>query len=226
MRTLLLLSLTATIFAATPPTVKTAEPIEISRLNDCIQLRFLDRKAFGINRIGSMPGQGSVYPMAVLWGELGKPLVVKISSAQNAGFLAHGTRIFQPENPTEQAVIDQLRQKDLEVVVYLVGRQSLAEPVTPTPRAGLQGPAAITLHSDTKLPDQVAIFSAGRTALATIGQDQGYDAKQGEWTVAMRPLRASNQGCIQCHTSVTSAPKLGDALGVVMYVYRPVTVSN
>jgi hypothetical protein len=151
MRTVLLLSITATLFAATPPSIKTAEPTEISRLNDCIQLRFLDRKAFGINRIGSMPGQ-SVYPMPVTRVEFGTHLTVKISAPQNNELVAHGTRIFQPENPAEQSVVHQVRQKGLEVAVYLVGRQALAEPAPPTPRAGLQGPAAITLHSDTKLP--------------------------------------------------------------------------
>jgi hypothetical protein len=191
---LLLLSISATLFAATPLTIKTAEPIEISRLNDCIQRRFLDRKAFGMMRIS--PSQ------------------------------FHGRGIFQPENPTEQAVVDQLRQKGIEVAVYLVGRGALSDPALPTRRAGLQGPAAITLLADTQLPDQAAIFSEGRAALATIGQGQEYDTKSGEWTVAMRPLRASNQGCIHCHASVTAAPKLGDALGVAMYVYRQITVSN
>jgi hypothetical protein len=194
MRMLLLLSLSATLFGATPLTIKTTEPVEISRLNDCIQRRFLDRKAFGMMRIS--PSQ------------------------------FHGRGIFQPENPTEQAVVDQLRQKGIELAVYLVGRGALADPVLPMRRAGLQGPAAITLLADTRLPDQTAIFSEGRTALATIGQDQGYDVKNGDWTVAMRPLRASNQTCIGCHTAVDSAPKLGDALGVVIYVYRQVMVGN
>jgi hypothetical protein len=56
--------------------------------------------------------------------------------------------------------------------------------------------------------------------LATIGQSPGFDVKRGEWDVATRALRASNQGCIQCHTYGREEPKLGDALGVVIYVYR------
>jgi hypothetical protein len=192
MQTITLLSLTATLAtvlsAATPPTIKIIEPSEIARLNDCIQIRFLDRKAFGFGRIA--PSQ------------------------------FHGMRIFQAENPTEQAVVAQLRQKGLEVAVYLVGRQALTAAVFPTPRTGLQGPASITLLGDSRLPDQASLLAEGKTALAEIGQGPGYETRKGDWTVAIRPLRASNQTCIQCHTYGEFAPKMGDALGVAMYVYR------
>jgi hypothetical protein len=180
--------------AATPPTIRTAEPAEISRLNDCIQIRFLERKAFGMMRIA--PSQ------------------------------FHGMRIFRPENPTEQAVVDRLRQQGLEVAVYLVGRQALTESAYPILRAGLQGPASITLLRDSHLPDEAFLLAEGKTALAAIAQGPGYKTKKGDWTVAIRPLRASDQTCIQCHTSAGSAPKLGDAVGVAMYVYRQITVSS
>jgi hypothetical protein len=193
MRSLALLSLTATLTlsAATRLTIKPTVPIEISRLDECIQIRFLDRTAFGINRIGAMPA-------------------------------AHfqGMRAFRPENPIEQSVVDQLRQKGLEVAAYLVGRQALAKTPASTPRSGLQGPASITLRSDTQFADEASVFSEGKTALASIGQGPGYDLKKGDWNIAIRPLRASNQTCIQCHTTVEATPKLGDALGVVMYVFR------
>jgi hypothetical protein len=35
---------------------------------------------------------------------------------------------------------------------------------------------------------------------------------------ALRPLRASNEGCVQCH--IASGVKIGDPLGVLMYVYK------
>jgi hypothetical protein len=189
MRPLALLYLTATLTlsAAAPPVIKPSTPTEISRLDECIQIRFLDRRTFGINRMG-------------------------------VG--AHGMRMFQPENPTEQSIVDQLRQKGFEVAAYLVGRQALAETPVPTSRAGLQGPASITFHSDTEFPDETFVFSEGKKALAAIGQGSGYDVKKGEWNIAIRPLRASNQTCIQCHTTVDNAPTLGEALGVVMYVFR------
>jgi hypothetical protein len=187
-------TLSAILSAAAPPTSKTAEPIEISKLNDCIQTRFVIRSPFfGLSRIG--PPQ------------------------------FHGVGMFQPEIPAEVDVVRQLWRKGFEVAVYLVGRQALDERATATPsffarRSGLQGPANITLRPDTRLPAAEALFSEGRSALASNLEDQGYNAKNGDWTLALRPLRASNQTCIQCHTAVDFAPKLGDPLGVVMYVYR------
>jgi hypothetical protein len=102
MRPLALLYLTATLTlsAATPPVFKPNTPTEISRLDECIQIRFLDRRTFGINRMGVS---------------------------------AHGMRMFQPENPTEQSIVDQLRQKGFEVAAYLVGRQALAKMPFQTP---------------------------------------------------------------------------------------------
>jgi hypothetical protein len=189
MQLLALLSLTATLTlsAATPPVIKPTVPVEISRLDECIQIRFLDRREFGINRMG-------------------------VST--------HGMRMFRPENPTEESIVDELRQKGLEVAAYLVGRQALAKMPFQTPRSRLQGPASITMREDTKFADEAFVFSEGKTALASIGQGLGYDVKKGDWTIAIRPLRASNQACIQCHTAVDNAPKLGDALGVVTYVFR------
>ena len=186
-------TLSAILPAAAPPTLKNAGPIEISKLNDCIQTRFVIRSPFfGLSRIG--PPQ------------------------------FHGVGMFQPENSVEVDVVRQLRRKGFEVAVYLVGRQAMDERATATPaffarRSGLQGPANITLRPDTRLPAADVLFTEGRTALASNLDDQGYSVKSGDWTLALRPLRASNQTCIQCHTTVDSAPKLGDALGVVMYVY-------
>lgn len=212
MRPLALLSLTATLTlpAVTPPVIKPNTPPEISRLDDYIQMRFLDRTTFGINRMGG--------PMPTTPLEPGVPFRMKVSP-RNEAFLSH-MRMFRPENPTEQSVVDQLRQKGFEVAAYLIGHQALAETPVPTPRAGLQGPVSITSRSDTQFADETFLFSEGKKALASIGQGPGYDVKKGDWNMAIRPLRASNQTCIQCHTTVDGTPKLGDALGVVMYVYR------
>jgi hypothetical protein len=187
MRIAIFLSFTV-LAAAAPLTIPKAVPNEITRLDECIQIRFLDRKAFGMSRI-ALPS-------------------------------FHGMRVFQPENPAEITVVDQLRQKGIEVVAYLVGREALSPQLFPAPRARLQGPASITLLTDTRLPIEAALFSDGKAVLASIGQGPGSDVKEGEWSVAMRPLRACNQACVQCHTTVNGAPKIGDALGVVMYVYR------
>ncbi len=190
MRPIALLTVTATLTtlsAATLPIVKTTEPVEISRLNERIQARFLDRKSFGMSRIA----------------------VPRIHD---------GLRTFIPENPAEQILVEEMKKKGLEVTAFLVGRFALIAPEFPNGRTGLQGPAFITPAA--QLPDTAPLFAEGKKALANIGDGQGYDTKSAGWTVAIRPLRASSQGCISCHTTPNSSPKIGDALGVVMYVYR------
>jgi hypothetical protein len=186
MRTIILLSLNATfLITAAPPTIKETVPSEITRLEACIQTRFLDRKAFGMSRVAILD--------------------------------PHGIRTFRPESPTEDAVVNDLRQRGFEVVAYLVGRQALGAPIVPARRAGLQGPAQVVLLPATKVPNEATLLAAGRSALS---KDSANDVKTDGWNVAIRPLRASNQGCIDCHTTIGNAPKLGDAIGVVLYVYR------
>ena len=188
-------TLTAILSAATPPVIKAAEPVEITRLNECIQVRFLDRRSFGMARVAPVRRHGNL-------------------------------RTFVPENPTERALVEQMSGKELEVAVFLVGRQALPESASGIGRAGPQGPASVTWNPDAALPEAAVLLSAGKKALKTIGEGKGYDIRSGEWTVAMRPLRASNEGCLGCHiygaaaSNGLAAPKLGEPLGVVMYVYR------
>lgn len=167
-------------------------PDPIAALNECIQTRFLDAKAFGMRRI---------LPMQY-----------------------HGLRTFQPENATEQAVVDQLRRKGHEVAFYLLGRNALTDRpqiqmIYPR-RSGLQGPAFITAVREGELPQPDTLLDNGRRALLSFAKGEGYDIPKAGWTVAMRPLRASNERCVQCHIRSNPELKIGDALGVAMYIYR------
>jgi len=132
---------------------------------------------------------------------------------------SHAFRVFEPENLVEQRIVDRLRRKGFAVAVFLVGRLALADPAASTPRAGLQGPAFVT-SPGAQLPDKAALLWEGRRALASIGEREGLDIKKGDWTIAIRPLRASSQACIGCHSFGGTPPKIGEALGVAMYVYR------
>ena len=173
------------------PATRNTEFEELSRLNECIQTRFLSRTSFGMSRI-------AVPSMAY-----------------------HGQRMFHPENPTEFGVVDQIRKKGFEFAVFLAGRSVLSSPLP----MGVQGPALVTGVRDLRqLPGSDALLPESRAALASFQSGEGYDIRMGDWTVAMRPLRASNEGCVACHTARTAQTGLhvGDALGVVMYVFRPV----
>ncbi len=193
----LVLCLTAGISGAPLhlPSARTAVPEEISELNECIQKRFLDRTAFGMRRI--LPN----------------------------GF--HGVRQFRPENPRETALLDRLQSQGYEVALYLTGRDTL----TPSDgtiefwRRAVQGPAYITqLPKPEALPAPTALLDESKFVMLSSRSGAGYDVQLGEWTVALRPLRAQNETCVQCHVAraLGSKPdiRIGDALGVVSYVYR------
>jgi hypothetical protein len=177
-------------------------PVEINQLNDCIQTRFLARTTFGMSRIVS------------------------------SGF--HGVGPFQPENPTELAVVQRLEQQHYQVALYLAGRNASTTLrqiqttagyplVIAQHRFGVQDPAFITGHqSADELPRPDTQLEDSQDALKAFENGEGYNIKRGDWNVALRPLRASNQACVDCHNNRTigSRVHLGDPLGVVMYVYR------
>ena len=168
------------------------DPDVISSLHECIQLRFLDRTAFGMRRI--LP------------------------------FGYHGIRIFQPENQTEQTVVSKLTDSGHQVVLYLAGRSvmdSVGTGVNPR-RYRVQGPAFITPGPIAQYPGSDDLLDDSRRALTSF-QTGGanFSIRKGEWTIAMRALRATNETCVQCHSSNGGARlNIGDPLGVALYVYR------
>jgi hypothetical protein len=186
--------LTASLLSGATLTTLTGDPI--APLNACIQQRFQDRNVFGMSRV--LPNR------------------------------AHGIRQFQPENPPEQKALTELRNNGYQVTLFLVGRYALDTPpgAGAMARYGLQGPAFMTAEPQ-DLPDSAELLVEGRGALAAFSTRDGYDIRKREWVVAMRPLRATNEACVQCHSvgpamfrDEAHRPKLGDALGVAMYVYR------
>jgi hypothetical protein len=174
--------------------ITTPEPNELNQLNDCIQRRFLARTTFGMNRIVS-----NQY---------------------------HGVGQFVPENAAEYAIVGQLYQDGYQVALYLAGRNVLSAP-TPNSllqpyRYAVQGPAFITPLKLEELPRPETLLEASRAALGAFDKNKTYGAIQNsDWTVALRPLRASNEACVQCHNAAGAHVKMNDVLGVAMYVYKP-----
>jgi hypothetical protein len=172
----------------------------LSGLNDCIQKRFLDTGSFGISRI--------------------LPL--------------HGVRQFRPANANERATVEDLDQNGYEVALFLAGRQILQPSDGATlggfrfidPRSGLQGPAYTThLLKTEALPKPEALLPDARSALVSFEAGNSYDVQKDGWKILMRPLRATSETCVQCHAGGAGGNnvklKVGDALGVVLYVFRP-----
>jgi hypothetical protein len=173
--------------------VPAPEPDELNGLNECIQHRFVGRTGFGMQRIVTNQ--------------------------------FHGVPQFIPENSAEQAVVNQLGQDGYQVALYLAGRNvlstrspnSLLQPY----RYAVQGPAYITRLNAEELPRPETLLEAGRAALEGFNNSTSYsDIKKGSWTVALRPLRATNETCVQCHNAAGAQVKMNDTLGVAMYVYK------
>jgi hypothetical protein len=203
------------------------EPDEIKELDRCVQKRFQDpaaisQRRFGMGRMGKrrrpspQPPDGSS----------------PIADQSRLGTHHRDVRDFKSENPAEQAVIDAFQAKGYEVIMYLAGGNILEQPPAKTQiqyRYGVQGPALITGKSMAEdSPSTRWLLAESRTALESFEIGEGYTMKRGTWTVAMRPLRAANSGCVNCHTSEVARDNdgskselaVGDAVGVAIYAYR------
>ena len=136
----------------------------------------------------------------------------------------HGIQLFQPENKTEQSVVSKLADSGYQVVLYLAGRNVMdpvGEGVNPR-RYRVQGPAFITPGQIAQYPGPDDLLDDSRRALTSFQTGAGnYSIRKGDWTVAMRALRATNESCVECHAGNGGARvDIGDPLGVALYVYR------
>jgi len=195
--------------AAELPSNRGSDAGVLRELDECIQQRFLGFSTFGVSR---------VLPQA-----------------------AHGVRQFRPVDAKERETVDRLEQQGYEVALYLAGRGILDPPATGVAlpiqpafdlmpgvlgsRREVQGPAFITrLDKPQDLPEAKALLADARAALASFDRHDGSEVQENGWKVRMRPLRATSQACVACHTSgpggANHGLKIGDALGVVLYVSR------
>ncbi len=94
----------------------------------------------------------------------------------------------------------------------------------------LVAPPLISLKSESlnrtvakdALPDWLDIYSTARGAMKSF-QDggKGFETQVGRWTVAARPLLASDARCLVCHNSMTRGKvELQQPLGGVLYAFR------
>jgi hypothetical protein len=173
-------------------------PTEITRLERCIQARFLDRKVFGMNRIGTMPAA------TIRTHHIRSPTACGYSGPESG-------RTDRGGSVAAKAA----RSCGVSCWPWDFGSAALSD----TWRA----------FRGTRIRDTACRHAAARRRGVVVRRkDRVVDdwgrswvgGEKGEWTIAMRPLRASNQSSIQCHATVGAAPKPGDALGVAIYVYR------
>jgi hypothetical protein len=151
---------------------------------------------------------------------------------------------FDPETSEEKTVVADLRRQGWTVAVYLGGRRLSRTPLSQTEWEGenqysirrtLSEPLPITSAKESEdWPKPWELQEIGRKALKASTWSDQFATSLGRWSVDARPVRATRQLCLDCHASEIGSmfpgpskgePKelaIGDALGVLMYVYsRP-----
>lgn len=150
-------------------------------------------------------------------------------------------RLFRPENAQEIAAVRALDRAGLQVVLYLAGRALLsgadapAAPAWPMLRRAMAGPLLLNRPSgldvrELDLPEPRALVGHGRQAFRQFDRAATHAFALGAWHFDARPVRASRGECLECHRGATAAagrparpaPRVGDALGVVLYATRSV----
>src|SRR5689334_9957775 len=63
---------------------------------------------------------------------------------------------------------------------------------------------------------QSAFTKAGREAWSRLAKGQKVETTSGKWLLAMRPVRANEKDCLNCHQGA----KKGDTLGVMVYAIQ------
>jgi hypothetical protein len=197
----------------------------IDALDDCIQQRFKDiDKSFGFRRI------------------------------IRAGDTPHR---FKPENTKEFSSIGELNSKKVEVALYLASRSVLGDKpddkewnqdrlasteqgVTPMSigrgtgfsRRIIKGPVLICAKDKLDMPLPSELWEQSKKAMQVFATKDSFEFTLGNWQFTARPVRASEQSCLQCHLVDSTAVlarkpneepkqlKIGDPLGVVLYAYR------
>ena len=172
----------------------------IARLDRCIQRRLHENPGFGISRLVDVP--------------------------------AHLHR-FEPESSEESKAVTTLTGSGWSVWLRLAGR-GLMEPdrTEQFNEQSIRRPIAVTdqeLPVDTPRPRDLKQI-AGR-ALALSGTADLALGSVGRWSVEARVVRADRKACVDCHSRDDKARsprvegrgqgpmKVGDALGVVIYVF-------
>ena len=160
----------------------------IAELNDCIQQRFLDvDKFFGFRRI-----------------------VTPDDTPHR----------FRPENVREMDAVRVLEDARLDVVLYLAGRRVLKPRTEAMGRWAPKGPVNIASSGggSSEPPAGSALWDDAREALIAFGSNRTYEFNGpiGDWNLIARPIRATSDVCLQCHSPL----RLGDPIGVVVYGYR------
>lgn len=166
--------------------VEECDNTPIARLNEGVQLRFqLPEKGFGMARMA--PTQYHIHD-----------------------YRLNGAVRFSPRTVQELVAVNELEEEGWSVGFYLVGRSILGErpdkelwddPKRPYyGRKPINNPLLITKNTKAdELPKAWTLWDAAQKAMRAFEQSNQLQFDVEEWTVAARPIRASEHACLVCH---------------------------
>jgi hypothetical protein len=74
---------------------------------------------------------------------------------------------------------------------------------------------------DSALPDWNAVYPLARKAMKSFTDGgTGFETEIDSWSIAARPVLASQQRCLDCHSGLA----LNQPVGGVLYAYRRATI--
>jgi hypothetical protein len=130
---------------------------------------------------------------------------------------------FRPETVAEESVVQQLRDENLKVALYMAGRRVMEREPNLMDKAGgvdrrvIFGPIAVTaVERLNELPHGVDLIDEARNAFVELQRRDRYPFALAGVKFSARAVRANAGECLTCH----KGHKQGDPLGVVMYAYR------
>jgi hypothetical protein len=208
------LTLTAALFAQQQQ--QSTRPLSagalVSALDEQVQLRFLDpRLGFGITRLCGPIGHGALGQTNQTLRRLPQPSDPHWRNAQCGG---RDWAPFRPRNAQEEWVVSEVKRARLEIWTLLVGGA----------RRTLEGPVVVGNDAPREM-DEIR-----RQLLSRVVRTPIPDDALNQWQVSVKPVRASRETCVGCHAdqgrSALGPPpikglKIGDPLGYLIYLYRP-----
>ena len=204
---------------------------------------------FGLPRANS-PGASSTVNEAAELDALDQVVQKRFHSVIGFGMARVATeRQFIPESPEEKEAVKQLNRAGYEICFYLAGRGILQD-VKERDRVSqthfghgwghtMSGPVFLRNGKLKALPDARVMWEPARQAFRTFTEGAPrYSFEANGWQIEARPVRASDERCLECHgydTLITYPPeggtsytkdtkrnnlRVGDPVGVLLYVHK------
>jgi len=184
--------------------------------------RFSDGKGFGMSRI-------------VRWNTLGEHFRAPAGAKTD----------FKPENEQESAILEGWSNGGWDTGLYVFGAAIKTEPASAFRHRSLKGPGVLLESTPrAELPAWADVYPIAAEAMRRFESGAAsHTASLNGWTLHARPVAATKQTCVECHTygpfrtmtsrmrpaeanadqlrePATPVIQTGDILGGVIYMYR------